>query len=386
MSGRAYRVAALATGASLLAGVLGGCGSISLEGVPLPGGASLGDNPKKITVELRDVLDLVPQSSVKVNNVSVGEVTSIDLNPKTWAADVHVTINNHVPLPANATAQLKQTTLLGEKYLELDAPTDTRPAGSLANGATIPVERTNRFPEAEEIFGALSMLLNGGGVGQLQNISAELNKALGGHEGDARALLNDLNTLSTQLDQQKGSITASLDGVDRLSATLVAQRANLDKVLTDLQPGLAVLNQQRPQLVRMLSSLDRLSGVATDVIHRSRDDLDADLRGLHPTLRELNRSRESLPNSLQILATPPFVDSAIPATHGDYLNLDLLLDLNLQDLLNNLLNATTPPVVLPAPSSVLPPALSGLMTLPQVGKSGKSDAPLGGLIPQLGGN
>lgn len=383
---RAHRVAALGATASVLVGVLSGCGSISLSGIPLPGGASLGSDPKEITVQLRDALDLVPQSSVKVNNVSVGEVRSVDLDPKSWVADVHVAINNEVPLPANAIAQLKQTTLLGEKYIELDAPPDTPAQGTLADGATIPVERTNRFPEAEEVFGALSMLLNGGGIGQVQNISAELNKALGGHESDARALLDDLNTLSTQLDQQKGSITDSLDGVNRLSATLVDQRQNLDKVLTDLQPGLAVLDEQRPQLVDMLKSLDRLSDVATDVVHRSHRDLEADLRGLEPTLRELNRSGEALPNSLQILATPPFVDSAADAAHGDYMNLDLELDLNLQDLLNNFLNASTPPVSVPDPTSVLPPALSGLLTLPQTKNSGSSGGALGGLIPGLGGN
>ena len=41
--------------------------------MPLPGGADLGGDPYAVTVEFRDVLDLVPQSAVKVDDVTVGQ-------------------------------------------------------------------------------------------------------------------------------------------------------------------------------------------------------------------------------------------------------------------------------------------------------------------------
>jgi phospholipid/cholesterol/gamma-HCH transport system substrate-binding protein len=401
------RAAALGLAAALLATVLSGCG-LTLQGVPLPGGADLGGSPYDVTVQFRDVLDLVPQSSVKVNNVSVGQVSSIDVDPQTWLADVHVALNRDVHLPANATAQLKQTTLLGEKYVELLRPTDTAPQGTLTDGAVIPVERTNRFPEVEEIFGALSMLLNGGGLGQVQSIAAELNKALSGREGDTRALLTDLNTLVGTLDGQKSSITRALDGLDKLSGKLSDQRTNLKVVLSDLQPGLQVLSDQRSQLVGLLKALDKLSGVATDVVNRSQDDLVHDLQALRPTLRELARTKDTLPKSLQILASVPFVDSALGGVKGDYLNLNLTLNVNIQDLLNVLLGAlptlpTTPlPTVggLPGGVPALPalptlPALPGLLSAPGTSSSdsdsdsGSSsdgpDLPGGATLPGLGG-
>jgi phospholipid/cholesterol/gamma-HCH transport system substrate-binding protein len=388
---RARRAAVRAASVVLVAGLGGlltGCGSLTLQGVPLPGGASLGGSPYQVTVQMRDALDLVPQSSVKVNNVSVGQVKSIDLDPANWLADVRVELNGDVKLPANADAQLKQTTLLGEKYIEINAPTDVAPQGTLTNGAVIPVERTNRFPEVEEVFGALSMLLNGGGVGQLQSIAKELNTALGGREGDTRALLGDLNTLVSTLDAQKTNITRALDGLDRLSANLADQRGNLDAVLTDLEPGLKVLNDQRPQLVDMLHALDKLSDVATHVVDRSHHDLVDDLEALRPTLRELARTGDALPRSLEVLATPPFTDAAIKPTAGDFMNLDFSLDLNLQDLLDNLANATTPLIAPPDLLNILPvkpPPLSVPGLLPTA-DSAESGSPLGGLpLPGLGG-
>ncbi|MBV9314814.1 MAG: MCE family protein [Pseudonocardia sp.] len=376
-----------------VAGLLTGCGSVSLQNVPLPGGADLGAHPFEVTVQFRDVLDLVPQSAVRVNNVTVGSVRAIDLDPKTWSARVKVALNGDIRLPANATAQLRQTALLGEKYVLLAGPTDGPPEGDLTDGAVIPLARTGRNPTAEEIFGALSMLLNGGGLGHVQNIARELNKALAGNESDVRALLTDLNVLTSTLDAERGNISRALDGVDRLSAQLVEQRANLDKVLTDLEPGLAVLNRQRRDLVHLLESLDRLSRVTVNVVNRSRDDLIADLRALRPTLRELARAGDTIPRSLQLLLTPPFTDSAIPTFKGDYENLTIKLDLNVQDLINNL--SRTPPGQLPIqlpddPLRTLPSVPGNTVAVPDLPLpgAGHPSAPRlpGGLaVPGLGG-
>ena len=64
MNGLRRRTASLVAG--VLAGVLAlsGC---SVYDIPLPGGADTGDNPMKVKIMFRDVLDLVPQSAVKVN-------------------------------------------------------------------------------------------------------------------------------------------------------------------------------------------------------------------------------------------------------------------------------------------------------------------------------
>ena len=79
----------------------------------------------------------------------------------------------------------------------------------------------------------------------------------------------------------------------------------------------------------MLRSLDRLSGVATNVINRSREDVLADLELLRPVLRNLADSGQDLPNSLQLLLTIPFTDAATDAVAGDYTNLYVTADLDI---------------------------------------------------------
>ncbi|OLR90654.1 MCE family protein [Actinokineospora bangkokensis] len=314
-----------------------GCGFTGIYDLPLPGGADLGPSPVKVKADFRDVLDLVPQSAVKVNEVSVGRVDSIDLAPDGWTAEVTMLVRADVRLPANAFANVRQSSLLGEKYIELSPPPRGAQAeGELADGALIPLARTNRNTEVEEVLGALSLLLNGGGVEQLQSITQELNKATEGRETDVRALLENVDAMVTTLDAGKDDITRALDGVNRLSMTLNAQKEQLAGAIDNLGPGLRVLTEQRTQLVTMLQSLQSLSGVAIDTVNKSQADLVADLKALTPTLQKLGEAGNNLPKSLELLLTFPFTDSALAGVKGDYFNLYADIDLDLGNIVANL--------------------------------------------------
>ena len=88
-----------------------------------------------------------------------------------------------------------------------------------------------------------------------------------------------------------------------------------------------------------LQSLNRLSDVGTDVIRRSQANTVADLRALQPILRNLVEAGDALPGSLQILLTIPFADNSLNVIKGDFANIDVTLDLDLQAMLGNILNA-----------------------------------------------
>jgi phospholipid/cholesterol/gamma-HCH transport system substrate-binding protein len=313
-----------------------GCGFTGIYDLPLPGGADIGDHPYRVKAQFSDVLDLVPQSGVKVNEVPVGRVDSIDLAKDGWTAEVTMLVNGDVKLPANAEAHLRQSSLLGEKYIDLSPPPRNATPARLADGATIPLARTNRNTEVEEVLGALSMLLNGGGVDQLDKISRELNAALDGNETNIRAALDNVTTFVSTVDSSRGDITRAIDGLNRLAGTLNGQRDELAGVLDNLAPGLKVLSDQRAQLVTMLQALDSLSTVAVDTVHKSQADVVADLKALEPALQKLGEAGNDIPKALQLLVTIPFSDQAVNDVRGDYFNLFAKIDLNLQSVIDNL--------------------------------------------------
>lgn len=357
MPGRGATTLSVRSVRSVVAGIavtvsLAGCQGI--YDLPLPGGAAGGGDVYRVTAQFADVLDLVPQSSVKVNQVTVGTVEKIELNG--WTATVTLRLPSSVRLPDNAVAELKQTSLLGEKYVQLAPPADLPPAGTLGNGDTIPLARTGRNTEVEEVLSALSLLLNGGGVAQLKVIETELSHALGGNEVQIRDLIVQLNTFVGGLDRQKAEIVRALEGIDALTATIAARKGDLASALETLPKGLKVLADQRKQLTAMLTALSRLGAVGTRVIKASKADTVASLQALAPVLGQLAKAGDSLPKSLQVLLTYPFPDEATKTIHGDYTNLFATADLDLRSLGRNLGTPAVPP--LPGPR------LPGLPRLP----------------------
>jgi phospholipid/cholesterol/gamma-HCH transport system substrate-binding protein len=312
----------LAAGAAVAALLLSGCGVLT-KGVydtPLPGGADLGSNPVRISADFEDVLDLVPQSSVKVDNVAVGRVDKIRLNDDGTSARVDLLVNDDVSLPAGTAARIQQTSLLGEKYVALVRPEVAVAGPELASGARLGVAETSQAAQVEQVLGALSMVLNGGGIGQFQEISRELQQVSAGRPEEIKGFLEEMSTFVGQLDDNKEAITAALDGLEQLSTTLDGDKAKIVSALEGLSPGMKVFADQREQLVDMLSALDRLSDVTVETLDASQKDIIADFKALEPILTQLARSGDDLPQSLEILLTYPFPDSVLGAIKGDYLN------------------------------------------------------------------
>jgi phospholipid/cholesterol/gamma-HCH transport system substrate-binding protein len=327
---RGGRTVAWAAAGSLL---LSGCESNGWYDVRLPGGAAADGRAYRVTVEFRDVLDLVPQSAVKVNDVTVGAVEKVELHG--WHARVRLRVDDAVKLPANAVADLRQTSMLGEKYVALSAPAGTAPVGRLRDGDRVPLSRSGRNPEIEEVLSALSALLNGGGVAQLKTITVELNKALEGRENRVRSLLGELDTFVGGLDGQRADIVRALEGIDRLAKRLRKENKTIAAAVDTLPPALKVLADQRRDLTRMLTALSELGKAGTRVVNASRDDTVANLKQLKPILQQLNKAGADLPNSLELLTTYPFPRNVVDAVKGDYVNLAVTADLDLAGIYGN---------------------------------------------------
>ena len=335
-----------------------GC-SFDVYKLPLPGGPDVGSDPITVTAQFRDVLDLVPDSTVKVHDVTVGKITDVEL--KGYTAQVTMQLRDDTHLPDNPVATIQQTSLLGEKFVELAPPATGASSNPLQSGDVIPIADTGQNPEVEEVLGALSLLLNGGGVGQLQTITRELGRTLHGREGQARSVLHQVRSFAGQLDRHRHDIVSALDALDRLSRSLNHQRSTIDDTLDELPSALSSINTQRHDLVRMLRSLSHLSGVGVHVIELSKASTIDTLRQLSPVLGQLQASGDDFVKGLNVALTYPFVDEVVGRDPqvarnlqmGDYTNLDIKLDLSL----DGLGSLPSVPVGLPTSLPTLPTAL-----------------------------
>jgi phospholipid/cholesterol/gamma-HCH transport system substrate-binding protein len=362
------RRTSIVAGLLAMAMLLTGC-DFSVYSLPLPGGAKIKGPSYTVTVEFADVLDLVPKSSVKVDDVTVGTVEKVWLDG--YVAKVRIKLPKSLELPDNERATIRQTSLLGEKFVSLSAPTGSeQPRGRLDNGEVIPLSRTTSNVEVEEVLSALSLLLNGGGVAQLQIITQELNKAMTGNEPAIRSVLTQLNTFVGTLDQNKARIVTAIAAVDALAKKLNAQKATLATAIDSLPKSIATLDKQRAALLKTLQALATLGNTATRVITASQKDLVANLQSLYPILTKLAEAGEDLPKSFELLFTYPFPDAAAKAVQGDFTNLGVTLDVNTQKALQGILGLNLPtlgPTAVPTGQLSIPlhnPTSGGLPSLP----------------------
>jgi phospholipid/cholesterol/gamma-HCH transport system substrate-binding protein len=289
-----------------------------------------------VTAQFEDVLNVVPRSPVMVSDVPVGQVLSV--RRVGWHAEITMRIRKNIVLPDNAVADIRQTSLLGEKYVALLKPAHPS-ANRLGNGDTIPLSATGRNPEVEEVLGALSFLLSGGGVGQLRTISSETNKIMSGRTDRVRHVLGQLDVLIGGLNAQKGDIISAMASIDRLSSTLDKEKQTVGGAIDAIGPAVRVLDDQHRNLIAMLRQLDKLGQVGTRVLNGSRKDMLATLRHLAPTLRELANAGDSLPRAVALLASYPFPQEASQVVKGDYAN--ALFNLTID--LSQMSSAPTPP-------------------------------------------
>ncbi|MBY4212490.1 MCE family protein [Rhodococcus fascians] len=305
---------------------LAGCRFDGVNSIPLPGNGVGGDT-YPVTVELADIQNLVGNSPVKADNVVVGNIGGISSH--NWTAILTLQIDEGVQLPANVTAKLAQTSVLGSQYLELTSAVDEPPTGRLEAGDVIPLERTSQYPSTEEVLSALSLVLNGSGLQQIQTVTSELNRVVGGRENDLRSLTDELLTFVSGLNDQRADIVSAIDGMNRLGGELAAQSATLEAGIDTLGPTLGVIEGQRRQLTDLLTKLGDFGNAATGALNDSRDNLRANVAALQPTLEQLAASADSIPTALQIATTIPFpVATADRALRGDYMNLFLTLDVS----------------------------------------------------------
>jgi phospholipid/cholesterol/gamma-HCH transport system substrate-binding protein len=271
--------------------------------------------------------------------VTVGTVGDIEVQG--WHALVTVSLNPNVVLPANATAKIGQTSLLGSTHVELAAPTDQPAEGRLVAGATIPLDRAMVYPTTEQTLSAVSVVLNGGGFAAIGDITRELDIALGGRGATVRDLLAKLATLTTTLDAQKGDIVTALAGLDRLGQQFAAQTPVLAAALDHIPPALAVLVAQRSHLTDALVQLGALSDVANRIVEQDGANIEADLHHLDPILKALADSGNHLTSVLGLLPTFPFpLHEYQHAAKGDYFNLFMTVDLTAKRIDSNFLTGT----------------------------------------------
>jgi phospholipid/cholesterol/gamma-HCH transport system substrate-binding protein len=314
-----------------IATCLSSCGWQGVNSLPLPGTEGGGPGSYHLQAQLPNVTNIQPNSRVRVGDVTVGTVTKVERQG--WHALVSMTINADVNLPANATAKVGQTSLLGALHIALAAPADVPPEGRLHDGSVIPLSRAGAYPTTEQTLSVASLLLNGGGLGQIQDITTAFSTAFAGRENDLRTLIRRLDEFIGRLDQQKDGILAATDSVNNLAGQFAHQKPLVDKALQTIPDALSVLKDQRDNLTEAFDRLGKFSALAADSANNTKAALVQEFKDIGPVLKSLANAGPALTRSLSLLSTYPFPKENITKfVRGDAVNITMIIDLTLSRL------------------------------------------------------
>ncbi len=318
--------------------MLTSCTWRGIANVPLPIGRGTGPEHMTIYVQMPDTLALNTNSRVRVADVWVGTVRDIRL--KDWVATLTLDVDPAVRLPANATAKIGQTSLLGTQHVELAAPKDASPQ-PLKSGDTIPLRNSSAYPTVERTLASVAVILNGGGIPNLDAIQTEVVNILDGHVDQVREFLTRLDTFVAELNRQRGDLTRAIDSTNQLLAIIANRKDTLDRVLTEIPPLIQHFADTRTLFADATESLGRFSDVANRALADSRGNLHQSLQSLQRPLKQLGLAGPYVVGGLKLGLTAPFnIDDVTQVIRGDYVNVSAGIDLTLSTLDNALLSGT----------------------------------------------
>ena len=322
----------------VVAMVLTSCGWRGIANLPVPVGPGTGKGAMTVYVQVPDTLALNTNSRVRVADVFVGTVREIQL--KDWVPTLTLTLEPGIVLPANATAKIGQSSILGTQHVELAAPADPSPQ-PLKDGATIPIKNSSSFPTIERTLASVATVLRGGGIPNLEIIQTEVNNLLTGNADQIRDFLTNLNTFTDGLNKQREDIARAIESSNKLFSYVASRNNTIDRLLVDLPPLMTYLAGAKDRVSDAVIALGRFNKVTGETLSAAQADLNTNLATLQRPLKQLGRSAPYFLEAMKLIITNPYPLDNIPkAIRGDYINLSLQADLTLSSLDNAFLTGT----------------------------------------------
>jgi len=286
----------------------------------LSGCSMAGSLQRTATAYFRDVGDLASGAQVQMADVPVGSVSSIALDGD--RAEVTLSFDNDAHIPADVSAAIDRTTVLGDQFVQLVVPKRETGAGAagapqLADGAVI--HHTSTVPDVEQFVQAGASVFGAVSTSELEQIIQAGGEGFTGQEANLKAFLADLSTVATGYAQHTSDITLAVNGLDSLSSSLAPDSGATATALDNLSQTVAILAKNSAQFETLLQSLDDLSTQGRSILETYYPQIVTQLQTLQAVSGQLAQHQSDLAG---LLSEIPVADNALPsAVRNGYVQL-----------------------------------------------------------------
>ncbi|GAA5163081.1 hypothetical protein GCM10023321_49410 [Pseudonocardia eucalypti] len=291
--------------------------------------------PVHVTAYFDRASGLHPGSKVTVLGVRVGTVESV--TPAGDPVAVRLSYDRNRKVPADAMAVIVAPSLVAGRYVQL-APV-YRGGPTLADGATIPLERTAVPVEWDQIKEQLVRLAGSLGPdsahprGALNDVIRGASGALSGNGAALRDSMTQLSRATGALARDGGNLFATVRNLNDVVAALNHNSDQVRGFSAQLAGVASVLADNRRQLAQVLASSDAALVDITSIVHDNKQQLGTSVDGLASLARQLADNQVNLANTLHLLPgmLGNFYNAYDPVSGGFAGRVSLTLFANLAD-------------------------------------------------------
>jgi phospholipid/cholesterol/gamma-HCH transport system substrate-binding protein len=247
-----------------------------------------------IKAEFADAAGLSVENQVRVAGIRVGAVQDIKLAGD--RVEVLMEIDNGIEIPKDAFAEIKLATLLGTKFVDIEA----KGGGPfMEEGDLIPMDRTATPYEIYQASNQGTNVLEDLDGPALNKMLVELTDLTRVVKEEVGTALSGLNELGAGLNEKDEELRSLLEGADELTGTLSDEGDNIVRLIDASNDVLGSVASKREQVQSLLELTKQMARNLTDLVRDNRGRLDAILLDLHKALIVLERNVKHVDMALE---------------------------------------------------------------------------------------
>ncbi|MDI3386259.1 MCE family protein [Streptomyces sp. B-S-A8] len=268
----------------------------TLLGLGIAGGGGTGSGAATYRALFTDVTGLIDGDDVRISGVRVGEVTDVRVVDRRTAR-VTFTVERGRELPGTTTAAVKYLNMVGQRYVALGRGTGAA-TGSLAPGATIPLDRTTPALDLTLLFNGFKPLFEGLSPKDVNELAGSIVQVLQGEGGTVNSLIEHIGSLSSTVAAKDKVIGQVVGNLTDVLDTVNDREDHFDDLVTTLRKLVAGFNDDRKPLGEAVEAIGDLSTVTAGFLKDARGPLKDDIRELGRLSRELEKGTPQIENFL----------------------------------------------------------------------------------------
>ena len=257
-----------------------------------------------LTADFTDTTGLYVGNEVEYLGVPVGTIDAV--TPMGTFMRVRMSVDNGISLPADAGAQIEQSALLTDRYVELGPA--YKGGATLPADSTIPTAHTRSpisFDDLSASINDLVVALNGHakdghGIGDLVHVVAT---GLDGNGARIKHLITSSTAALSAINSDAPDLQGIAKNLDTLAKALGENDAMVHRFVTNMSDASTVVAGQTTSLNGTLQSLSRLMTQVQTFIQQNRTNLTANLRDVASVAQTIHSEQATLAHIFDSLPT-----------------------------------------------------------------------------------